>query len=114
VALANITLRNQKVVGIENHFSLACRGLYSTNTVPVVRNEGGNANLVVVDGVFTGGDGKTCAIESSNGAVAYLRNLSATGYQAVLKQDAAVVPGLTLAEKSLVRPRPSSIPRSRA
>jgi len=99
VALANITLRKQKVVGIENRFPLACKGLYSTNSVPVVRNIGGSANLVIVDGVFGGGDPAVCAIENSKGATAYLRNLSASGYQAVLKQDDAVVPGASLAEK---------------
>ncbi len=109
----NITLLNQNVVGINNTWNLMqFRGLTSTNSVPVLRNNKATANdfrwgiVAIIDGVFNGGDPSNVAIE--NEAQLYLRNISTTGYQAVLSERGTVLPGTSIAGE-YIEPRAVSL-----
>ncbi len=99
----NITLENQRIAGIKNTWNLlSIRNLTSRNVVPVIKSEGVNPNdarsfTVVTDGKFSGGSRANAAIEVNAGNV-FLRNISTTGYQAVIKQGDKVIPGNTVAE----------------
>jgi len=95
-AFENITLKGQKVVGFENHLPVSVRGLVSRNNVPAVRNSGGLAQFVLIDGELTGGSPDVCAIESD--ASHCLRNVHSSGYQAALRADGEVVPGASIDE----------------
>lgn len=99
----HITLENQKVAGINNVWNLlSIRGLTSRNTVPVIKSEGVNPNdgrsfTVVIDGNFTGGSDSNAAIEVNAGSV-FARNITTSGYKAVIKKGGTVVPGTSVAE----------------
>jgi hypothetical protein len=95
-AFENITLKGQKVVGFENHLPVSVRGLVSENKVPAVRNRGGLAQFVLIDGELTGGSPDACAMESDGSH--YLRNVRSSGYKAALKADGEVVPGAAIDE----------------
>ncbi|MEO0483318.1 MAG: glycosyl hydrolase family 28-related protein [Planctomycetota bacterium] len=99
----DLTLRDQNVVGINNTWDiLTIRGLTSENSVPALRNNKATANdfrwgmVTIIDGVFTGGDAANVAIE--NEAALYLRNCSAAGYQALLRERGDIVPGMVASE----------------
>jgi len=100
VTLANVELRNQRRVGIRNRFPMSLQGLTSRNRVPAVRNEGGMAHLVLVDGKLTGGSGKHCAVENRGGTV-YARNLQSSGYRGALGKGSSPVAGSRLTEHVL-------------
>lgn len=99
----NITLENQRVAGINNTWNLlSIRNLTSRNAVPVIKSEGANPNdtrsfTVVVNGNFSGGSRLNAAIEVNAGNI-FLRNITTTGYQGVIKQGDKVMPGNTVTE----------------
>jgi hypothetical protein len=96
--MESITLRNQGVAGIENHFPVSIRKLSSTNAVPAIVNRGGClTQLVLLDSKLTGGSKTAAAIDSENAAL-YLRGVTTSGYQAALKDQGKVVPGPVIAE----------------
>jgi hypothetical protein len=96
--MEHITLKNQKVVGFENNLPVSIRGLISINSVPAIRNgKRKSAHLVLVDAKLSGGRPEACAIESESPAL-YLRNVTASGYQAVLNDKGKVVPGNKITE----------------
>lgn len=96
--LEYITLRNQGVAGIENHFPVSIRKLTSTNTVPAILNRGGClTQLVLLDSKLTGGSKGATAIDSEN-ATLYLRGVTTSGYQAAIKDQGKMVPGPTISE----------------
>ncbi len=92
----NITLKGQRVLGFENHLPVSVYGLRSENKVTAIRNEGSLAQLVLLEAELTGGDPSSIAIESK--ASHYLRNIRATGYQAILKDQDRVIEGLSMPE----------------
>lgn len=99
----HITLENQKIAGINNTWNLlSIRGLTSRNTVPVIKSEGVNPNdgrsfTVVIDGSFTGGSASNAAIELNAGNV-FVRDITTSGYKAVIKKGGIVVPSTSVAE----------------
>lgn len=87
----HIQLRHQNIAGILNEQnSIAIRDLHSTNTVPVLQNRRGGL-VILLDGTFQGGDGRTVAID--NDAFLYARHLVADGYQATIQTQGQVVSG---------------------
>ena len=97
------TLSGQTVVGINSTWQLLqFRGLVSTNSVPVLRNNKATANdfrwgiVAILDGSFDGGAAGSVAIE--NEASLYLRNVDASGYDAVLSNRGVVDPRTTIDE----------------
>jgi hypothetical protein len=93
-----VTLRSQRVVGLENHLPVSIRKLVSVNSVPAVRNgKGWMAHLVLIDSELTGGSPEQCAIENNGNA--YLRNIKTSGYKAALMEKANVVPGSAIDER---------------
>jgi hypothetical protein len=90
LTLEHITLRRQRVAGLLNQRNtLAIRDLNSINHVPVIQNR--QAGLViVVDGNFQGGEAGTSAID--NQGHLYLRNVSASGYRAVVNSNGQNLP----------------------
>lgn len=78
MTLEHITLVGQSQIGIDLAGNvLNIRDLASSNSVPVVRCRD-NAQLTLVDGVFTGGTPACPAI--TNQAKLYLRNITSAGY----------------------------------
>ncbi len=94
--LANISLMNQRVMGIENRFPMSIQGLTSVNTVPAVVNVGGFGQLVLVDAQLSGGSPDTAAIQNT-GSV-YLSKIETSGYKAALQNQGAMVSGSSLGE----------------
>ena len=104
----DLNLSAQRTVGLDNTWNLLqIEGLLSSNQVPVVRNNKATANefrwgsVAILDGVFSGGSASVSAIE--NEAQLYLRNVTATGYQSLLRERGAVVPGATITERVIPR-----------
>jgi regulation of enolase protein 1 (concanavalin A-like superfamily) len=94
----NLTLNNQKIVGINNNGNiLNIRGLTSNNSVPVIKNNDYRGILTVIDGNFTGGSSQNSAIELSTGTL-YARNINTSGYQSALKKGTTVIPGSSISE----------------
>jgi len=91
-----LTIKNQKVAGIQNYLPLSIRKLTSINSVVAIQNLGGQ--LVLIDGSFTGGSAGNCAIENSSSM--YLRNITSSGYQAALKDNNVVIAGSSIAERA--------------
>jgi hypothetical protein len=78
MTLEHITLMGQSQIGIDLAKNvLNIRDLLSSNSVPVVSCRD-NAQLTLVDGVFTGGAATHPAI--TNQAKLYLRNITSSGY----------------------------------
>lgn len=101
----DILLKNQRVAGITNNGAvMSMRRLYSVNTVPVIKaDEFGAAFMTLIDCVFTGGSAATEAILAKTGAEGrfYFRNVRAAGYNALLRSDNVVQPGLFRGESYL-------------
>jgi hypothetical protein len=86
----NLVLVGQRVAGIRNAGAvLAIRGLYSDNRVPVLVNADEHGLVALLDGRFNGGDAANSAIElrTRAGNVLYLRNVAATGYRSLVRDD---------------------------
>lgn len=94
--LANITLINQLVLGIENHFPMTIHGLTSTNSVPAVANLGGFAQLVLLDARLSGGGADAVAIRNTGSL--YLSGVQTTGYRAALENQGSVLAGNDIGE----------------
>ena len=95
--LVNISIRGQKVAGIENFFPVSIQNLYSRNKVVAITNASAyTAHLVLVGANLVGGDASTVAIQNEGSA--YLANVSTKGYQAALKNKGSVVAGNTIGE----------------
>jgi hypothetical protein len=114
----DITLTNQRQFGIDNIWNiLAIRNLTSVNSVPVIRNRTDTTNFFewgmvsLVDASLNGGSPANPAI--INEARLYLRNVSTTGYAAVVREDGVLVPGASIPGE-YVDLRPLSIFRSTA
>ena len=97
------SLIGQTVVGINSTWQLLqFVGLSSTNAVPVLRNNKATANdfrwglVVILDGTFEGGTPGTVAIE--NEASLYLRDVTVSGYDAVLSNRGLVDPRTSIDE----------------
>jgi hypothetical protein len=91
VTMERITLRNQRVVGLLNHFPVSIAGFRSENRVPAIinRNAGEDpekhiAQLVLLDAELVGGATDQAAIESP--APLYLRNVRTEGYGVALRE----------------------------
>ncbi len=95
----NIELTNQHQVGLLNNLPVSIHNLVSNNTVPVVQNGGGAlAQLVLIDGNFTGGASDASAIVNTGEGTVVLRNLQASGYQSVLTDQGTAVGGSSIGE----------------
>lgn len=93
----NISLTNQKVVGIRNEGNtLAIRKLNSNNTVPAIQNQDSWGSVILHSGNFQGGSSTTSAIE--NNGYLYARDIVANGYQSAIKNNSIVVPGASQSE----------------
>ncbi|ARV62128.1 hypothetical protein BZZ01_28980 [Nostocales cyanobacterium HT-58-2] len=93
----NITLKNQKVAGINNVYgTLTIRGLSSNNSVPVIKGTSWAGMVTLVDANLQGGASNVSAIETE-GEI-YVRNLTTSGYQSAIKYKGTVVPGTTQTE----------------
>jgi Pectate lyase superfamily protein/PA14 domain/Secretion system C-terminal sorting domain len=87
--LENITVKYQKVVGVENYLPVSINRLTSVNTVPGFRNR--SANGVLLNGSFKGGAPGNSAIVNTSGAVLYARNITSVGYGAAVDNDGTKV-----------------------
>ena len=97
--LEGITLRNQRVAAICNEENIvSIRKLTSVNTVPVILNIGFPALLTLIDGNFSGGSSSATAIQNTQDAKMYLRNITTSGYQAALSNNGSTVAGSTISE----------------
>lgn len=93
----NITLKNQGVAGIKNvDGALTIHGLNSTNSVPVIQGTSWAGLVTLIDANLQGGASNVSAIETVGEA--YLRNVTTSGYQSVIKYNGNVVPGTTQTE----------------
>ena len=104
----DLSLSEQRVVGISNTWNLLqIEGLVSSNAVPVLRNNKATVNdfrwgsVAILDGVFSGGAAGTAAIE--NEAQLYLREVQASGYQALLRERGVLEAGLSATERVIPR-----------
>jgi hypothetical protein len=85
MTLEQITLRNQKVVGIRNRGNiLAIRRLHSDNAVTAVVGEGPNSMITLLDSELIGGNSGQPAIRSE-GALYALR-VKTSGYQCAIQK----------------------------
>ncbi|KAB8320263.1 hypothetical protein SD81_001145 [Tolypothrix campylonemoides VB511288] len=93
----NITLNNQRVAGINNHWgALAIRGLNSTNNVPVIKGTHWAGMITLLDANLQGGAPNVSAIETEGEL--YARNITTIGYQSAIKYKGTVVSGTTQTE----------------
>jgi hypothetical protein len=93
VTLSHVTLWQQKTAGIRNSENqVYIDDLQSSNAVPVIVDNSIAGIVVVIGGSFTGGSAAVSAIEST--ATIYLRNISASGYQSVVKRNGVFIEGL--------------------
>jgi len=93
----NLVLVGQRLAGISNAGAvLAIRGLYSDSRAPAIVNVGEHGLVTLLDARLTGGDPARSAIELSSAAgnILYLRNVTATGYAALLSDDGTAGGGL--------------------
>jgi hypothetical protein len=98
----NITLRNQRVAAVVNNDAvMAIKNLVSINRVPVFKNNDFGRGLVtLLDSHFAGGSRASSAFltASSKDAFVYLRNVTAEGYQTLVKNDNTFIHGLNASE----------------
>ncbi len=94
--LANIRLLNQRVMGIENRFPMTIQGLTSVNSVPAVVNDGGFAQLALVDARLSGGGSDVVAIQNTGSL--YLSKIETSGYKAALQNQGVVIAGSSINE----------------
>ena len=88
----NITLKNQRAVGINNlHEPIEIHNLSSTNTVPALNNSGGH--VVLLDATLSGGSSANDAIVTN--APMYLRDVEVSGYGATLDDLTGKQPVIT-------------------
>ncbi|MEX1015477.1 MAG: glycoside hydrolase family 55 protein [Phycisphaeraceae bacterium] len=81
MAFSQITVMNQRAFGFYNqNHTVSIEGLVSHNTVPALRNGGGDAHLAIVNGRFHGGAGEAAAIINENNATLFARNIDTQGY----------------------------------
>jgi Pectate lyase superfamily protein len=85
----HITLTRQRKAGFVNILNtVAIRDLKSKNRVPAIQNKGKMAMMALLEAELTGGDRTTSAIENSEGAVLFVRDLKTQGYtQAIQNQS---------------------------
>lgn len=102
-----LTLLNQNVVGLTNTWNnVQIHGLVSSNSVPVIRNNKATSNnfrwgtVLIVDGEFNDGAADQVAIE--NEAAVYLRDITTTGYSAVISERGDVVSGTSIDDEYVV------------
>lgn len=104
VTLENITLRNQRRVGLANDQNMVyARRLTSENVQgPAVVNEGANAVVALIDSTLRGGNAAaTAAIENRHpSAMVFLRDVTTSGYGASLRDlpTARTVPAGAVSE----------------
>jgi hypothetical protein len=105
MTLENITLRDQRTVGIRNFYNnIAIHNLRSENTVPAIGNYGSTGYVTLVQDPgsptwqLVNGSSSTNAIVNSG--VLYVRDLVTSGYQTAIENDSVDVPGTTVAEYS--------------
>lgn len=85
MTLEQITLRNQKLVGIRNRGNiLAIRQLHSDNTVTAIEGEGPNSMITLLDSELIGGSPDQPAIRSE-GALYALR-VKTRGYRSAIEK----------------------------
>lgn len=99
IVFDDLTLENQRVVGLENQGNLlSIRGLTSRNTVPVIRNTQDDRGFIaLIDGKLDGGASTGAAIENQVGHL-YARNVQTTGYRAAIQDNHKIVPGKAVSE----------------
>ena len=89
-----VTLEGQKVAGLRNSdHPVTIRGLTSRNAVPAIVNVREGGQIVLLDGVLTGGAADTCAIENRTGGSLYLRSVKTDGYKAAVQEKIKTAPG---------------------
>ncbi|WP_414584581.1 glycosyl hydrolase family 28-related protein [Scytonema sp. PCC 10023] len=97
MTLEHITLCNQKTVGLENSGNIvAIRDLWSSNTVPAVRNNNITSLMTLLDSELYGGNSLVSAIENNNNSRLFARNVRSSGYQSAIMQDNNVLQGATV------------------
>lgn len=100
-AFCDLLLRRQTVAGLRNSDNpITIQNLVSENSVPAILCTGNSAMPIVLGATCRGGDASRCAIETTTSAKVYLRQVTATGYDAVLKQGTTVSGGSLVAEYS--------------
>ncbi|MBY0313526.1 MAG: hypothetical protein K2W85_15785 [Phycisphaerales bacterium] len=116
IVFENLTLTNQRVVGIRNIWNIASiRGLTTVGSVPVIQQDLNTQNnfawavLTILDANLTG-IGAASAIPAMDlrGSGVYLRNIQTTGFAAALRDDGVPVPGASIPGE-YVMPRPLSL-----
>jgi hypothetical protein len=99
MTLEHISICNQKTVGLENSGNIvAIRDLWSSNSVPAIRNTGMTGLMTLIDAELYGNNPLVSAIESNSRMFA--RNVSSSGYLSAIMQDNKVVPEATVKEYS--------------
>jgi hypothetical protein len=92
VTLSHVALWQQKTAGIRNSENqVYIDDLQSRNAVPVIVDHSNSGLVVVIGGSFTGGSAAVSAIESM--ASIYIRNISVSGYQSVVKRNGVFIDG---------------------
>ncbi len=96
----DLVFSGQSVAGLRNNNNtIAVRHLTSSNSVPAVLSTGSKGHLILLDATCTGGAGGRAAVELGSGDTAYLRNITAAGYGAALKQASSILASTPIAER---------------
>ena len=99
ITLEHISICNQKTVGLENSGNIvAIRDLWSSNSVPAIRNTGVTGLITLIDAELYGNNPLVSAIE--NNSRLFARNVTASGYLSAIMQDNKVLPETTVKEYS--------------
>ncbi len=94
----NITLNNQKKLGMLNGMPLSIYNFTSNNSVTAIENNGDIAMLFLVKGNLNGGLANNKAIISKNSGRLNLREVKAVGYGNLLQEEGNDIPGNTIGE----------------
>jgi hypothetical protein len=98
ITFENIHLSNQRIAGIENQNNiLMFRKLFSTNSVPAIRNVNNLGMITILDSELSGGNASQSAIDNINGSL-FVRNVWTSGYQSAIKNKGKVVNGTAIHE----------------
>ena len=100
VWLEHIAVKNQNVVGINitPQAAVTVRDFQSTNSVRALVSSDPTDSVTLVDATLTGGSSGTTAVSNSNSANMFMRNVTSSGYAALVSNNGQQVSGTTIAE----------------
>ena len=97
--MRDCSVSGQTVAGIDlDGLALTIHGFTSVNSVPAICGDSGSTHICIIDADLSGGSASSSAIELTNSARMYARNINATGYASAVSVDGTPVEGTQITE----------------